>query len=240
MLWYKAWLETRSRFLIFLCSMAAFVSYVVYRENDGVANFARLDWYYRTLQMANNMLAAMWVAAVLFLMMGGLLRERAMGTASFTLALPVSRTRLMRVRILFGLLQALALAILPWGAMFLVAAVTGKGNSISWALFHVAMLTGGGVVFFGMALLASSLVEGEYTVPAVTFGVFFADAIGLGSKPLRMYSPWNFMLGTDYFFFDRSTQSLIGSIPWVHMMANITLAVILTAVAIKVIQRKEF
>ena len=123
MLWYKAWLETRARFLISLIGMVALASYYLYNESCGVGTNTGVDWYYRALHTGHCMIAVMWVAAVMFLMMGGLLREKALGTSTFTLSLPVSRTRLMEVRVLFGLSEALALALVPWLAMFLVSLI---------------------------------------------------------------------------------------------------------------------
>jgi ABC-2 type transport system permease protein len=108
MLWYKARLETRSRFLISLCGMCALSSYYVDKEAQGV-KVVHADWHYRALHFGNGLIAAMWVAAVMFLMMGGLLREGAVGTASVTLVLPVSRMNLMRVRILVGFSRCMTL-----------------------------------------------------------------------------------------------------------------------------------
>jgi len=235
MLWYKAWLETRSRFLVSLVGMVALPSYWVFHE-DGLGT--RLDWYYRTLHNGHGLLSAMWVLAVILLMMGGLLREKAAGTSSFTLALPVSRAHLMRVRILFGLAQAMTLIIIPWGVMFLVAAATGNANSVSQAFFYVILLAGGGVVFFAVALLVSSVVEGEYTAPAVCFGILFLDIVAFENGPLTSYSPWTFLVGTEYF--DRASQQLAGPVPWVHFSANVLAAILLIAISIRAIQRTEF
>lgn len=238
MLWYKAWLETRSRFLVCLFGMAVLPSYYVYNESRGVGKLTGLDWYYRALHTGHCLIAVMWVAAVMFLMMGGLLREKALGTSSFTLCLPVSRTRLMEVRILFGLAEAIILAIVPWSAMFVVSVVAGRPTSVEQAAFHLFVMLGGGTVFFAAALLVSSLVEGEYTAPAVSFGMFFVDMIALGDKPFRLISPWTFMLGSEYL--DRTTQLLSGPLPWLHATANLALALLLITGAIRVIRKKEF
>jgi ABC-2 type transport system permease protein len=111
-------------------------------------------------------------------------------------------------------------------------------TAVSQALFHVVLLAGGGTVFFAVALLASSLVEGEYTAPAVSFGVLFADVIALGNKRFGAYSPWSFMLGTDYL--DPKSKMLVGPIPWLHVLTNLLLAALLTAISIRAIQKKEF
>ena len=158
MLWYKAWLETRARFLISLLGIAGLCTFVVYHGDQGAMPYTKVNYYYFVLNGGHNMLCMMWAMAVTLLMMGGLLREKAIGTASFTLSLPRGRAHLMGVRICVGLIEALALAIVPWSAMFLTAILTGKANSISQAWFHLVLLVGGGLVFFGMALLVSSLV----------------------------------------------------------------------------------
>jgi hypothetical protein len=238
MLWYKAWMETRARFLFSLCGMVVLPSYFIYYEARGVEKFAGLYWYYHSLHTGHGLIAAMWVAAVIFLMMGGLLREKAVGASSFTLALPVTRTRLMQVRILCGLCQAMALAVIPWVAMFLVSRATGMATSVYQAVFHVVLLAGGGLVFLALALLVSSLVEGEYTAPAVSFGILFADAIALDPRSFGAFSPWGFMVGSEYF--DKKTQLLLGSIPWVHVMASILLAALLSGIAIRAVQKQEF
>lgn len=145
---------------------------------------------------------------------------------------------MITVRIAVGLLQALVLALVPWSAMFWIAATTGKTHSISQALFHVVLLLGGGLVFFASALLVSSLVEGNYTAPVVSYGIVFASAVALNSDSLRGYSPWAFMVGANYF--DRATALLLGPIPWLHAAAYLVLAASLVTISIKVIQKREF
>jgi ABC-type transport system involved in multi-copper enzyme maturation permease subunit len=238
-LWYKAWLETRSRFLISLFGIAALCSYNVFHEDRLLPlDYPRLAYYYRVLHGGHLILAPMWVLAVTLLMMGGLVREKAIGVSSFTLALPVSRTRLMSVRISVGLIQAMALAILPWSAMFLVANLTGRAHSIAQAGFHLVLLAGGGLVFFALALLISSLVEGEYTAPMVSYGILIALAVAIGRGFLRPYSPWEFIMGEEYI--DIHTFLLVGPIPWLHLAVSILLAALLTAISVKAIQRREF
>jgi ABC-type transport system involved in multi-copper enzyme maturation permease subunit len=237
-LWYKAWLETRHRLLISLGGMVLLSSYFVFRQ-DRLIPTAGAGWYYGTLHGGHTLVAVMWLLAVILLMMGGLLREKAIGTSSFTLALPVSRAQLMRVRILAGFLQAMALIIIPWGIMFFVAKATGLANSFTQAVFHMVLLASGGIVFFSVAVLISSLIEGEYTAPAVCFGVVFADIVAPGrDSPFLPYSPWAFISGTEYF--NRATGLLTGPIPWTHAIGNLLLAAFFAAVAIKVIEKRDF
>lgn len=237
MLWYKAWLETRSRFLISLLGIVALPCYLVFEENGDANPHTPIDWYFHVLHNGHGLIVIMWLAAVILLMMGGILREKANGTASFTLALPVSRAHIMLVRILSGFGQAMTLVVVPWCAMYVVAITTGRGTFGSHALSHVVLFGAGGLVFFSIAVLASSVVEGEYTAPAVTFGLLFADIAGLGQSRYHAFSIWNFMVGTEYL--DHAPK-LAAGIPWPHVIANVLLAVLLMAASIGAIQRREF
>ena len=238
MLWYKAWLETRARFNIALLGIAAFSSYWVYHGDTLVPSDTRPEYYYSVLHSSHANFAIIWVLAVTLLMMGGLVREKAVGASSFTLALPLSRARLMGVRICVGLLQSMALVLVPWGAMFLIAINTGKAHSIAQAWFHILLVAGGGLLFFAIALLVSTLVEGEYTAPVVSYAIVVGLAAAFADASLRVYSPLAFVMGSVYF--DRRTALLMGPVPWMHLAASVLCAAILIGVSVKVIQRREF
>jgi ABC-type transport system involved in multi-copper enzyme maturation permease subunit len=238
MLWYKAWLETRSRFLISLIGMVVLCSAFVFRGDRLAIYDVAPDYYNYVLSAGHSLLVMMWVLAVTLTMMGGLLRERATGSSAFTLALPVSRTRLMMVRICMGLAQAVVLAIGPWIAMYSVGSIFGKTHSISQAAYYLVLLLGGGLLFFAMAVLVSSLISGEYTAPVVSFGVVIVTAVSLSSVALRPYSPWGFMAGTEYL--NRQTYLLIWPIPWLQTTIYILLAGLLLAISFQLIQQQEF
>jgi ABC-type transport system involved in multi-copper enzyme maturation permease subunit len=238
MLWYKAWLDTRARFLVSLCGMVALSSFGVYHGEQSALSYAKADYYYSMFHGAHNLLSILWVMAVTLLMMGGLLREKAAGVSAFTLALPVSRTRLMRVRILMGLCQAMALIVIPWVAMLLVGRLTGKIPLLSQAGFHMILLASGGLLFFAIALLISSLIEGEYTAPIVTFGSMIGLGVALVDPPFLTYNPWRFILGAEYW--DKHSSMLTGPLPWTMMAAWLSIAAVLTVLSITLIEKREF
>jgi ABC-type transport system involved in multi-copper enzyme maturation permease subunit len=103
MLWYKAWRESRARFLI-----AAFVligmclGFVLFqnmlRAEIGAKTYVG---YIHKLVYAGSV-RGLFLIFALVLGLGGLKRERALNTAGFTLALPVSRLRLVTVRAVVG------------------------------------------------------------------------------------------------------------------------------------------
>jgi ABC-2 type transport system permease protein len=89
-LWYKAWLETRSRFLICLATLTLFSGIFVHHAQGLVRPELKSD-FNRLLFVNQQFLVIMWVLAVVLLGMGGIVREKAVGTSSLTLALPITR-----------------------------------------------------------------------------------------------------------------------------------------------------
>jgi hypothetical protein len=234
MLWYKAWLETRSRFLIALVGSVALCSrLVVVFLGRGVPN--QLN---QVLHATHETLAAVWLLAITLIMMGGLVRERAIGSSSFTLSLPVSRLRLMTVRMGMGLMEATLLAMVPWIAMLFAAKVANQGHFIAQASIHVLLLLGGGVLFLAASFLISSFVEGEYTAPIVSFGAIIMFAYFMSDDKLRPYSPWAFMLGSEYFHWH--TAQFVGPIAWMHAAVFVAIAALMTLASIKLIQWRDF
>ncbi len=86
MLWYKAWLETRPRYIISLVGLVFLSSFLVFNKERHVDPWMVGGDYNLVLIEAHMALATLWVLAVTLLMMGGLVRERAAGSSSFTLS----------------------------------------------------------------------------------------------------------------------------------------------------------
>ena len=235
MLWYKAWLETRTRFLISLLGMTALCVYRVWQLDHNPEPWYKADYYYFVLRSGHQLVSLMWIVAATLLLMGGLFREKALGVSSFSLALPVSRARLMAVRIGTAFAEALALIVVPSTAMFAAAALAGPVPGLSQFLFHIVLLVGGGSVIAGVALLASSLIEGEYTAPMVSFG--FAIVCGNAPKSLDFVNPVGMMGGGPYI---GAANLLAGPIPWLHAAANLCVTALLVALSVRLVERRDF
>ena len=89
-----------------------------------------------------------------------------------------------------------------------------------------------------MSLLVSSLVEGEYTAPVVSFGAMLTMTVVLGDGVLRTFSPFGFITGIAYF--DRRSGLLTGVIPWMHVAVSVAVAALLVWISVKVVQWREF
>ncbi len=234
MLWYKAWLETRTRFLIALVGTTALCGYRLYGLNHIAPSWARLDYYYFALRSTHDVLNLLWLCGVTLLIMGGLLQEKSNGSASFTLALPVSRLRLMNVRIGASLLEAAVLLLAPCAVIYAEASLMGPARSISQMLFWIVVKASGGAVFIGTALLISSLVEGTYTAPTISAGILLL--FGNALKSYSYWNPLNFMGGRDYL--DAANQ-VSGPWPWGHAALYLCIAAVLIWISIKVVERKD-
>lgn len=248
MLWYKAWLETRARFVTSLATLtlfcAVFVHHALWVTNSGRFGIAqgltRPQWkadFYRLLFVSQQYVVIMWILAVVLLGMGGIVREGANGTSSLTLSLPVSRARIMGVRIGMGILEAIALAVLPWTTIFVVSSLSRMPILISQVGFYVLLLIGGGLAYFAMAILVSSLIDGEYTAPAIAFGLVLLTAIVFDAW-LRPYNLWRLVTGD--FYIDRHTYLLSAHFPWLGTLASISAAALMLLASLKVIERREF
>ena len=235
MLWYKAWLETRSRFLASLATLTLFSAIFVHHAQG----LLRPEWksdFNRLLFIHQQFLVIMWVLAVVLLGMGGLIPEKSVGTSSFTLALPVSRARLLGVRVGMGVLEAIVLAVVPWLAVFLVVSLARNRISITQVVSYILLLVGGGTVYFAMAVLISSLVAGEYAAPAVAYGIVLLTAM-LFDAWLRPFNLWRLVTGD--FSINRSTYLISGHLPWLGILASLCLAVALLLACTIVVKKRD-
>jgi ABC-2 type transport system permease protein len=240
MLWYKAWLETRTRFAISLIGIIGLCGYFLQRQDRQRLHWTnqKLRYYYEAFFGTHQMVAVLWVVAVVLLAMGGVVREKAVGSSSFTLALPVSRARIMQARIGMGLIEAAALGLLSWAAMFATAAIFGKPLAIGETILYPVLLFAGGVSLFAVAVLASSLLEGEYTAPLVAYGTIIGLSIVLGDPSMNAFNVWRVMKADA--LLDKTTQTLTGPFPWPQVIGSCIAAVLLLAASIKIVERREF
>lgn len=248
MLWYKAWLETRSRFLVSLVTLTAFSSIFFHHAlyiscsntlpcPEKISRSERWSEFHRLLFINHQYVVIMWILAVVVLGMGGLVREKALGTSSLTLTLPVSRARLMRVRVATGVFQAIALGVVPWLAVFIISSRARMPISVAQVGFYILLLVGGGLIYFAMAVLVSSLVSGEYTAPALAFGAVLIGAM-LFDNWLRRFNVWRLVTGD--FSIDRNTFLLSKHLPWPGILGSWCAAALMLIASVMTVQRKEF
>jgi ABC-2 type transport system permease protein len=236
MLWYKAWLESRSRFLTSIAMLTFVSAFFVHHAQEMI----RPEWkteFNRLMYIDQQFIVIMWILAVTLLGMGGIIREKAIGTSSLTLALPVSRARLLVVRVGMGVGESIVLAVVPWVTVFAVSSLARMPILITQVAFYCLLLIGGGLVYFAFAVLVSSLVAGEYTAPAVAFGVVLLSAVVFDAW-FQRFNVWRLVTGD--FSLDRNSYLLLEPIPWLGILACLSAAALMLLGSIIVVQRKEF
>lgn len=248
MLWYKAWLETRGRFLCCLITITifsgVFVQHAIYIScssafpcnQEGMHHASQVD-FYRLLFIAQQYLVIIWILSVVLLGMGGLVREKATGASLLTLSLPVSRTHLLAVRVGVGALEAVTLGVVPWIAVTVVSSLARMPVLFTQVVSYVLLLIAGGLVYFAMAILVSSSVGGEYTAPAVAFGAVLLTAI-IFDAWLRRFNVWRLVSGD--LSIDRSTYLLSGHFPWMGILVSLCAAALMLLASTFLVQKRDF
>jgi hypothetical protein len=179
-----------------------------------------------------------FIILVMVLGLGGLQRERPVGTAAFTLSLPITRIRLVVVRASLGLLQVFILSFIPAVLIpTLSPLLAGQSYPESQALQFGLLFMTWGAVAFGVGFLWSSLFAGEFTGPAlcvitpVVYRILITGISELQRFPAFNYA--NFMSGLPYI--KSPVKVLIDKpLPWTTflILTEVTLALITSAARI--------
>jgi hypothetical protein len=182
MLLYKAWLETRVRFLAGLIASA--VVCIFYMEQHawlvrwwstdmrnlhdphfyhsgmwwGIHEYGWYLWHY----LYDNYLQQIWLLFAVVFSFGGLIREKTSGTALFSLGLPVSRRRWLFTRLCVALIESVALSLFAVLVVIVGSSVIHQTFSVSQVLLHAALMVAGGVFIIAFANLCYTLFPGNY------------------------------------------------------------------------------
>ncbi len=251
MLYYKAWQESRARFLLGAVTLAVFCVAIILlheqiRGSQGIVPNMRAHSYSAHIYNLIYGTAKGMILLLLlpFLGLGGLLREKASGTAGFTLALPVSRFRLVEAHVAVGLLELAVLALLPALIVPAISPLVHQSYPVSQALHFSALWFVCGAEIFATAFLFSVVLSGEYTAPVACYIVFFVQDFVFGSQPLvrftyRLKLMWIAgEFGTMHWDAQRG-QLLSGPLPWLSLSLIGLLSLGLLAFAARITQRQD-
>ena len=255
MLWYKSFLETRSRFLIGLVILLMSVFGAVYAYprvervlamvpasaiggDSLIANrlkeIAELSSSYRgyvwAQALSQNVTQMLSLFAVL-LGAGGLLSQ-ARGTL-FTLSLPVSRGRLLGVRTATGLAELAVLSFVPLLLLPLISPAVGQHYGLGEAIVHGLCFFVAASVLFSAASLLSTVFHDQWR--PILIVCLFAAVLGIVEPffgDLSRYSLFGIMNGEIYF---RG-----GGVPWLELLATAAVSAALLFAASRNFARQDF
>jgi hypothetical protein len=234
MLGYKAWLESKARFLVSACTIAALCIGFVLLNNHGAVFADRSKSYIEYIWriVYKGYLRELFAILALLLGVGGLKRERHYGTAGFTLALPVSRFCLVSVRALVGLSETALLAFLP--ALIVPALSPFVGQTYPWsqASQFGLLWAAGGAFLFTIGFFSSIVLGSEYTaaVIAIIAMLCYSVVADLPFVERHFIDIHDLMSGTGMYYFQARTYLLIGPLPWLAM--SVVVFVVLSSIAL--------
>lgn len=251
MLWYKAFLDTRGRFLIGLVLLPCAAIFMVLTYPRVVALLPSVtgidtsgalgQQINEAIQLSRDYRGYVWAqwfrqaptsTGALFAALlgtGGLVS--ASGGSLFMLSLPATRTQLMAVRAGTGLAQWLVLALASSLAIPASSPAVGQSYHVGAALAHAVCLFAGGAVIYSVALLLSTMF-GDLWRPwlialAIAMPLAFVEQVASRSPSVGLSAV---MTGERYF--------RTGELPWTALaFAAAASAALLCAAALNFARR---
>lgn len=220
MLSYRAWLESRSRFLLSAAWVVGLcVAFIVFHAQLRPSGEAEAGSYTRFiyLRVYGGFIRGSFLFLALILGLGGLQRERHHGTIGFTLSLPVSRASLFNARAVVGLLEIMVLAALP--ALLVPGLSAMMGERFPWRQSgeFAVLWTLAGWVVFAFATLVSAIVRSEYAALMTSLAAFYLYPLMIVYVPIFQGRPLHIhyiMSGHGMPYLDSATDLLVGRFPW--------------------------
>jgi len=251
LLLFKAWKESKARFLLGAAAIATLCITVVLfnvqmQNNPGLMpnGFQATTYSEHVYHFIYSGIAkGLFTMLMLFIGLGGLSRESRRGTAPFTLALPVTRTHTILSQIAVGVLELLVIAALPLVLIPTLSPLVDRSYPVSESLHFALLWVGGGLIVFGLAFLCSCLFAGEYTALVAAFLAVFAVPLLAWVPVLEQYQ-LNFLatmgeFGTMHWDPDH-TLLLPSPMPWMRLFVFCGISMGLLWVALTVTERQDF
>lgn len=251
MLWYKAWRESRVRFLLLVLFVAAFCLYWIFLWRHQWARLSRGHVMLATVGYASvfpvQRLAILYLVVIVPLLgMGGLLRECGRGTAGLSLSIPVSRLRQLGVRAAVGVMEMALLAALPAVLVPAFLPFVHEVHPVPVALHFIMLWIVCGAPILALGFLSSTVLTGEYT-PLMASIMAALSYVYFTSPPFfRPYSPrfslFRIMMGMNVedLPFDRRLNGLPEPFPWMTLLAIAVVALALFAASVRATAQRDF
>ncbi len=235
MLWMKAWLETRWRLLYTLALPLAAIA-LPHIMGGSASSQKDADKAAHTFM---GVMAFFSVFNVAYLAGAGIKTQSPFaamkgleGSMHYTLALPVSRLRLLSVRAGVGLLEFAGVCAVVYSALWLFSS-PARGSSTPFDLLELilAAIACMACFYFTAVLLATFLDD-----PWQMFGGMFV-AIVVWFVTSRISPPPSFNL---FGFAGGASPLITHTLPWPAMGISLTASAILLWAALKIAERRDY
>ena len=245
MLLRKAWLESRGRFIAAAVVLAILGVSTVLRAPATIRGWESIHRgeqmsypLYIWLSLSHGFLQFLWVVAAVILGLGGLIREEALGSSGFSLALPVSRRAHVLARASVGAAEAIALGFIPGLIVVVMSPLIGRSYPLSQALMFATMLVLAGLVFYALGFLLSHLLRGEYGAPAVAMALIAAFYVLTKLPRFEFLNVFDAMDGKQVLV---GHTFYLGTVfPIAVTFASLALAAVFVALSVRVVKSRDF
>ena len=241
---WRFWRESRTRFAAAFVLLTALVVYGVVTAPGYIArhnaHFPDKPLPYSVYVWSgffHYALQGLWVLAAFVLTFGGLARETGMGTALFTLCLPIRRSHLFLIRATVAWAQSIALAVAAALLIPLVSRFVGESYPLDQAMAFGALMCSAGLAILALGLLLSEIFEGEFTTPVVGLCAITTVFFSYKAHILPGWNVFDVMSATTCI--DPETQLLHGTIPWAGLAGCVCVAFLLLMCATFLIHRRD-
>lgn len=234
-------MESRGRFYSALGLLTSIVIYAVITGPGYVMRIHELypgrPYFYSAYiwgGLFHYALQGLCVLAAFIITLGGLRREKSIGSALFSLGLPVTRLRLFFIRAAVACAEAVGLGLASALLIPIVSPFVGESYPFGQALAFGALMTAAGLVIVAIGLLLSEIFEGEFTAAAVGLCALTSIFLSYKAQTLRGWNVFDIMSATSYV--DRTTRLLNGSAPWLGLTVYLLVSfglVFITSVTIR-------
>lgn len=244
-LWYKVWRETQMRWaissgvLIWACTVVVLFQKAFRSRAAEPTSYTGYIWSV----IYKGAIRDLFVVLAMGLGLGGLLQERSQGTAGFTLALPVSRSRLVATRGVVGFIELIILAFLPALLVPALSSVSGESFPFVQSLRFAVLWIGGGAAVYGAALFLSALLAGEYSAWIACLVVVTVYSAIVNLPPLARFPLLDFfkiMTGREMPYFRTADHLLTGPLPWLPLLCLGFITVGFVIAASCITERQDF
>ena len=251
MLWLKAWRESRMRFLLIALTLSAVCAFAVLFEPYvqqhrlpvplHVGNGEYSEYIYNLIFAGTA--KGIFALLVIFLGLGGLQREHAHNTAGFTLALPVSRFRIVGTQIVVGIIELATLASIPTILIPGLSILMHRSYPLAVALHFSVLWFFGGLIIFATSFLLSVTTPGEYTAPVACYLALVVHTFVAAWRPLapyRLHLMW--IMGEFRTMRWDAAHNLLYPPPlsWMRMSVMVLFSFVLLSAALRVTHRQDF
>ncbi len=254
MVWHKAWLDTRWRFLsglgvLALLAMGTVFGYprvvrellplVTLPQDDGLVARAIRE----SVELSRTFRGYVWLNAFSqnFVQMGTLfavllgsggLRTESAGVL-YTLALPFSRRALMTTRAATGLAELFAVVMGPSLLIALLAPAIGERYAVADALVHGLSVFAVSMVFFGFTFWLTTQFNDVWRPGLIACGVAMcigaAEAVFARALPFGLFH----VAHAESYFRD-------GRVPWLGILTAVAVGVLFVHRAVVTVEAQDF